>query len=46
MTTATTLAPAHDASAHTHEAVSAASAVIRARVDRAAAHEKVRTYAG
>jgi purine-nucleoside phosphorylase len=35
MTTATTLAPAHDASAHTYEAVSAASAVIRARVERA-----------
>jgi purine-nucleoside phosphorylase len=35
MTTATTLAPAHDASAHTYEAVSAASAAIRARVERA-----------
>src|SRR5258705_9152417 len=35
MTAAITLARAHEASAHTHEAVSAASAVIRARVDRA-----------
>jgi purine-nucleoside phosphorylase len=35
MTTATTLAPMHDASAHTYEAVAAASAVIRARADRA-----------
>ena len=35
MSTATTLAPTLDASAHTYEAVSAASAVIRARVDRA-----------
>jgi purine-nucleoside phosphorylase len=35
MTVATALAPAHDASAHTYEAVSAASAVVRARVGRA-----------
>ncbi|MDQ6634682.1 MAG: purine-nucleoside phosphorylase [Gemmatimonadota bacterium] len=35
MTTATALAPTGDASAHTLEAVSAASALIRARVDRA-----------
>jgi purine-nucleoside phosphorylase len=35
MTTATTLAPTLDASVHTYEAVSAASAVIRARADRA-----------
>jgi purine-nucleoside phosphorylase len=34
MTLAAALAPAHDASAHTNEAVSAATAVIRARVDR------------
>jgi purine-nucleoside phosphorylase len=35
MTAATTLAPVHHASAHTYEAVSAASAAIRARVERA-----------
>jgi purine-nucleoside phosphorylase len=35
MTVATALAPAHDASAHTYEAVSAASALINARVARA-----------
>ncbi|MFL5605749.1 MAG: purine-nucleoside phosphorylase [Gemmatimonadaceae bacterium] len=35
MTTATTPAPVHDASVHTYETVSAASAMIRARVDRA-----------
>jgi purine-nucleoside phosphorylase len=34
MTTSTALAPVQDASAHTYEAVSAASAVIRARFDR------------
>jgi purine-nucleoside phosphorylase len=35
MTTSTALAPVHDASAHTYEAVAAASAVIRARFERA-----------
>jgi purine-nucleoside phosphorylase len=35
MMNSTTLAPEHDASAHTHETVAAAAAVVRARFDRA-----------